>query len=82
MEIEPPTRTTQTWLFDRWPDAHAVESMVLHESLGVSQVIYSLAFRARAGRDHMIKYDGLVANFDNVENLLKTLLDLRRGNSG
>jgi hypothetical protein len=23
--IEPPTRTAQTWLFDGWPDAYAVE---------------------------------------------------------
>ncbi len=75
LEIEPPTRTTQTWLFDGWPDAHAVESMVLQETLGVTRLTYSLAFRDQAGRDHMTRYDGLVANFDNVENLLNSLLD-------
>jgi hypothetical protein len=36
---------------------------------------YSLAFRDRAGRDHMTRYDGLVANFDNVADLLRSLLD-------
>jgi hypothetical protein len=33
------------------------------------------AFRDQAGRDHMTKYDGLVANFDNVDDLLRSLLD-------
>jgi uncharacterized protein YndB with AHSA1/START domain len=75
LEIEAPTRTAQTWLFDGWPDAPAVESMDLHETHGVTKVTYSLAFRDRAGRDHMTKYDGLVANFDNIENLLRSLLD-------
>jgi hypothetical protein len=30
---------------------------------------HRLAFRDKAGRDHMTKYDGLKANFDNVEDL-------------
>ena len=25
LEVEPPTRTVQTWLFEGWSDAHAVE---------------------------------------------------------
>jgi uncharacterized protein YndB with AHSA1/START domain len=78
LEIEPPTRTAQTWLFDGWPDAPAVESMVLQETHGVTKVRYSLAFRDRVGRDHMTKFDGLAANFDNVEDLLGSLLDPKR----
>ena len=27
LEVEPPTRTVGTWLYDGWPDAEAVESM-------------------------------------------------------
>jgi uncharacterized protein YndB with AHSA1/START domain len=73
LEVEPPTRTVQTWLFDGWPDAEAVESMDLHESDGVTRLTYSLAFRDKAGRDHMTKYDGLLANFDNVEDYLGSL---------
>lgn len=73
LQIEPPTRSIQTWLFDGWPDAHAVESMVLCETNGVTKVTYSLAFRDQAGRDHMTKYDGLIANLDNVEDLLRSL---------
>ena len=25
LEVEPPTRTVETWLFEGWPDAEAVE---------------------------------------------------------
>jgi uncharacterized protein YndB with AHSA1/START domain len=75
LAIEPPTRSVQTWLFDGWPDAEAVESMDLHETDGVTKLTYRLAFRDKAGRDHMTKYDGLEANFDNVENYLRSLLD-------
>jgi uncharacterized protein YndB with AHSA1/START domain len=74
LEVEPPTRTVQTWLFDGWPDAEAVESMDLHETDGVTKLTYRLAFRDKAGRDHMTKYDGLLANFDNEEDLLRSLL--------
>jgi uncharacterized protein YndB with AHSA1/START domain len=75
LEVEPPTRTVQTWLFDGWPDAEAVESMDLHETDGVTKLTHRLAFRDKAGRDHMTKYDGLEANFDNVEDYLRSLLD-------
>ena len=75
LEVKPPTRTVQTWLFEGWPDAHAVESMDLHEADGVTKLTHKLAFRDKAGRDHMTKYDGLEANFDNVEDYLRSLLD-------
>jgi uncharacterized protein YndB with AHSA1/START domain len=75
LEVEPPIRTVQSWLFEGWPDAHAVESMDLHETGGVTKLTHKLAFRDKAGRDHMIKYDGLEANFDNVEDYLMSLLD-------
>ena len=75
LEVEPPTRTVQTWLFDGWPGAEAVESMDLHEADGVTKLTHRLAFRDKAGRDHMTKYDGLLANFDNEEDYLRSLLD-------
>jgi uncharacterized protein YndB with AHSA1/START domain len=75
LEVEPPTRIAQTWVFDGWPGVEAVESMDLHETDGVTKLRYSLAFRDKAGRDHMTKYDGLLANFDNEEDLLRSLLD-------
>jgi uncharacterized protein YndB with AHSA1/START domain len=82
LEVEPPTRTVQTWLFDGWPDADAVETMELHETDGVTTLSYRLAFRDQAGRDHMGKFDGLLANFDNVEAHLRSLLDPKRAASG
>jgi uncharacterized protein YndB with AHSA1/START domain len=74
MEVEPPTRSVQTWHFDGWPDADAVESMDLHEIDGVTRLTWRLAFRDKAGRDHMTKFDGVEANFDNVEDYLQSLL--------
>jgi uncharacterized protein YndB with AHSA1/START domain len=75
LELEPPTRSVQTWLFDGWPAAQAVESMELREADGVTRLTYRLTFRDQAGRDHMTKYDGLEANFDNVEKYVKSPLD-------
>jgi uncharacterized protein YndB with AHSA1/START domain len=82
LEVEPPTRTVQTWLYDGWPDAEAVESMDLHETDGVTKLTYRLAFRDKAGRDHMTKFDGLVANFDNLEVYLRSLVDPKATVSG
>ena len=74
LEIERPTRTVETWLFDGWPDAEAVESIDLHETNGVTKLTHKLAFRDQAGRDHMTKFDGVEANFDNIEDYLRSLL--------
>ena len=82
LEIEPPTRPVETGLFDGWPDAEAVESMDLHETDGVTKLTYRLAFRDKAGRDHMTKFDGLVANFDNLEVYLRSLVDPKGTVSG
>ena len=82
LEVEPPTRTVETWLYDGWPDAEAVESIDLHEAHGVTTMTHRLAFRDKAGRDHMTKFDGLEANFDNVEDLLRSLLDQKGTDSG
>ena len=82
MEVEPPARTVETWLYDGWPDAEAVETVELHEADGVTKLTHRLAFRDKAGRDHMTKYDGLKANYDNVEDLLRSLLDPKETVSG
>jgi uncharacterized protein YndB with AHSA1/START domain len=82
LEVEPPARTVQTWLFEGWPDAEAVESIELRETDGVTTLTHRLAFRDQAGRDHMTKFDGLEANFDNVENYLRSLLDPKETASG
>jgi uncharacterized protein YndB with AHSA1/START domain len=74
-EVEPPTRIVATWLFEGWPDAEAVESVDLHEANGVTKLTHSLAFRDKAGRDHMTKFDGQEDSFDKMEDYLRSLLD-------
>jgi uncharacterized protein YndB with AHSA1/START domain len=75
LEVEAPNRTVETWLFDGWPDAEAIETMDLQESDGVTKLTYRLAFRDRAGRDHMAKYDGLVSSMENVADYVRSLVD-------
>jgi uncharacterized protein YndB with AHSA1/START domain len=74
LEVEPPSRTAQTWLFEGWPDAHAVETFELREADGGTRLVWRLAFRDQAGRDHMTRFDGIEANLDNVEDYLRSLL--------
>ena len=75
LEVEPPTRTVATWLFEGWPDAEAVESVELRETGGVTRLTMRLAFRDQAGRAHMSKSDGQQSSFDNMEDYLRSLLD-------
>ena len=75
LEVEPPTRTVATWLFEGWPGADAVESVDLHEAHGVTKLTVKLAFRDKAGRDHMTKSDGQEDSFDKMEDYLRSLLD-------
>lgn len=75
LEVEPPTRTAATWLFEGWPDADAVESVDLHETDGVTTMTTLLAFRDRAGRDHMTKHDGQEDSYDKLEDYLRSVLD-------
>jgi len=75
VEMEPPYRIVDTWLFEGWPDAEALETIDLHESKGVTTLRNTLAFRDQAGRDHMDKTDGFESSFDKMETYLGSLLD-------
>jgi uncharacterized protein YndB with AHSA1/START domain len=85
LEVEPPTRTVETWLFGGWPDAEAVETWQLDETDGVTTVTMWLAFRDKAGRDHypatgpeareLTDTDGPGASFDAIAEILRSLLD-------
>jgi len=75
LEVEPPTRTVATWLFEGWPDAEAVDTTELHETDGVTKLTTKLAFRDQAGRDHMTKSDGQEDSFNKLEDYLRSLLD-------
>jgi len=75
MEIEPPTRTVATWLFEGWPDAEAVDTVELHETDGVTTMTVTLAFRDQAGRAHMTTHGGQEDSFDKLEDYLRSLTD-------
>ena len=81
LEVEPPTRTVATWLFEGWPDVDAVESVDLHETDGVTRLTMKLAFRDQAGRDHMTKSDGQEDTFNKLEDYLRSLLDRQASKS-
>jgi uncharacterized protein YndB with AHSA1/START domain len=75
IEIERPTRTVATWLFEGWPDADAVETVELQETDGVTKLTTTLAFRDQAGRDHMTRFDGQEDSFNKLEDYLRSLTD-------
>ena len=77
LEVEPPTRTVETWIFDGWPGTEAIETMALQEADGVTKLTYTMVFHDQAGRDHMDKYDGLLSSFDNVEGYVRSLIESR-----
>ena len=43
LEVAPPTRTVETWLFEGRPDGEAIESQDLHEARGVTTLTVKLA---------------------------------------
>jgi uncharacterized protein YndB with AHSA1/START domain len=53
LEVEPPTRIVQTWLFEGRPAAKTVETGTLKEADGVTKLTVTMAFRDRAGCDHI-----------------------------
>jgi uncharacterized protein YndB with AHSA1/START domain len=75
LEVEPPTRTVETWLFEGWPDAEAIETVELDETDGVTTLTLKLAFRDQAGRAHMTSFDGYEDSLDKMEDYLRSLLD-------
>jgi uncharacterized protein YndB with AHSA1/START domain len=75
LEVEPPTRIVQTWLFEGRPDAEAVETGTLKEADGVTKLTVTMAFRDNAGCDHMTKHDCQESSYDKLENYLMSLLD-------
>jgi uncharacterized protein YndB with AHSA1/START domain len=85
LEVDPPFRTVETWLFDGWPEAEAVETWELNETDGVTTVTMRLAFRDKAGRDHypanpqnvdeLSGSNGVLDSFDAMEEILSSLID-------
>ena len=82
LEVEPSTRTVETWVFEGWPGVEAVETMDLQAAIDMTKLTWKMAFRDKAGRDHMTTFDGIEANFDIVEEYLRSLLDSKGTTSG
>jgi uncharacterized protein YndB with AHSA1/START domain len=82
LELEQPTRTVATWLFDGWPGVEAVESIDLTEAAGVTTLTTKLAFRDEAGRAHMSTYDGQEDSWNKMEDYLRSLLEREEAVSG
>jgi uncharacterized protein YndB with AHSA1/START domain len=82
LEIDPPTRIVETWLFEGWPDAEAVETVELHETDGVTKLTNRLTFRDQAGRDHMTRFDGQEDSFNKLEDYVRSLQDPKGTVSG
>ena len=82
LEVEPPTRTVATWLFEGWPDADAGETVDLEETDGVTKLTMRMAFRDQAGRAHMTRSDGQEDSFNKLEDYLRSLLEQEATVSG
>ncbi len=74
LELERPTRIVQTWLFEGWPEAPAVETDELREADGVTTLTITMAFRDQAGRARMTRHDGQEDSLDKLEDYLSSLL--------
>jgi uncharacterized protein YndB with AHSA1/START domain len=74
LEVEPPTRTVASWLFEGWPDAWADETVELQETDGVTTLTMTMVFRDQAGRDHMGRNDGQEDSFNKLEDYLRSLV--------
>jgi len=87
VEIEPPTRVVNTWLFEGWPDAWATQTYALREVDGVTTMTLTLSFRDKEGAANMLRAhedaarrgdtNGQNASFDAMEDLLTSLVETR-----
>jgi uncharacterized protein YndB with AHSA1/START domain len=77
LEVEPPTRTVATWLFEGRQDGDAIEFQDLHEAHGVTTLTVKLAFSDAAGRP--TRFEGMQESFDRIDDVVRSLLQLQPG---
>jgi uncharacterized protein YndB with AHSA1/START domain len=85
LEIDPPNRLVNRWLFEGWPDAWATETHELVELDGVTTLTLSLAFDDEQGAANMLRAhdeaarngdaNGLPTSLDVMEDILQSLRD-------
>jgi uncharacterized protein YndB with AHSA1/START domain len=73
LEIERPTRTVETWLYEGRPGGDAIESQELREAHGVTTLTVKLAFDDAAGRP--TRFEGMQESFDRIGEYLRSLPD-------
>jgi uncharacterized protein YndB with AHSA1/START domain len=79
LEVEPPTRTVETWLYEGRPAGDAIESQDLLESRGVTTLTVKLAFSDAAGRP--TRFEGMLESFDRIDDVVRSLLGRGTGRS-
>lgn len=80
LEIERPTRTVATWLFEGWPADPAIQTVILTENGGVTTMTDILEFESPENLgDHFQTSDGAQASWDKLEDLLADLQALPNG---
>ncbi len=84
LEVEAPTRTVATWVFERRPHLDAVETTRLRTAGAVTRLAVRTTYRDKASRDESIQggFDGLEESFDQLEDLLTSLLTQRERSLG
>jgi uncharacterized protein YndB with AHSA1/START domain len=84
LEIEPPTRTVETWVFEGRPQLDTVETVELHEADGVTRMTVRTTYRDKVSRDEGIQggFDGVGDSFDQMDDVLRSLLDPRERSLG
>ena len=76
LEVVPPERIVQTWVFEGMPDASSVETMQLLEKDGRTTVVSTAKYKTRAHRDAHVESGmeaGVNEGFDRLEELLERL---------
>lgn len=75
LEVEPPTRTVETWVFEGRPHLEVVETVELEETGDVTTVTIRLTYRDKASRDEDAQNgnDGQQSSFDKMEDVLRSL---------
>jgi uncharacterized protein YndB with AHSA1/START domain len=75
LEVEPPSRTVETWVFEGRPHLEVVETVELDEADEVTTVTIRLTYRDKASRDEDAQNgnDGQQSSFDKMEDVLRSL---------
>jgi uncharacterized protein YndB with AHSA1/START domain len=80
LEVEPPTRTVETWLFEGRPHGDAIESQDLHQRQGVTTLTVKLVFSMAAGRP--TRFEGMQESFARIDDVVRSLFQQREASLG